>query len=64
MHEYQKELKRRTSNLLDEMIYSIVVFEIDVFFILLKKELPNKSISENLDRLELKYCCRCSECCL
>ena len=49
MHEYQKESKRGTSNLLDETIYSIVVFKIDVFFVLLKEELPNNSTSENLE---------------
>ena len=36
MHEYQKESKRGASNLLDEMIYSIVVFKINVFFVLYK----------------------------
>ena len=41
MHEYQKESKRGASNLLDETIYSIVVFKIDLFFVLLKEELPN-----------------------
>ena len=46
MHEYQKELKRVTSNLLDETIYSIAVFKIDVFLILLREELPNNSTSE------------------
>ena len=35
MHEYQKELKRGTSNILDETIYSIVVFKGNVFFVLL-----------------------------
>ena len=39
MHEYQKETKRGTSNLLDETIYSTVAFKLDVFFILLKEEL-------------------------
>ena len=51
MDEYQKE------GLLDKTIYSIVVFKINVFFVLLKEGLPNNSTSENL-----KYCCRCSEC--
>ena len=40
---------RGTSNLLDETIYSIVVFKINVFFELLKEELPNNSTSENLE---------------
>ena len=48
MHEYQKESKRGTSNLLDETIYSIMVFKINVFFVLLKEELANNSTSENL----------------
>ena len=48
------ESKRGTSNLLDEMIYSIVVFKIDVFFVLLKEELPNKSTSENLESFRFK----------
>ena len=54
MHEYQKESKRGTSNLLDETIYSIVVFKIDVFFVLLKEELPNNSTSENLESFRFK----------
>ena len=54
MHEYQKESKRGTSNLLDEIIYSIVVFKIDVFFVLLKEELPNNSTSENLESFRFK----------
>ena len=33
IHEYQS--KRRTSNVLYETIYSIVVFKLDVFFVLL-----------------------------
>ena len=60
-----QESKRGTSNLLDETIYSIVVFKIDVFFLFLKKELTNNSISENLESFRFKvYCCRCSEYCL
>ena len=54
MHEYQKESKRGTSNLLDETTYSIVVFKIDVFFVLLKEELPNNSTSENLESFKFK----------
>ena len=54
MHEYQKESKRGTSNLLDETIYSIVVFEIDVFFVLFKEEVPNNSTSENLESFRFK----------
>ena len=44
-----RQIKERTSNLLDETIYSTVVFKIDVFFVLLKEELPNNSTSENLE---------------
>ena len=54
MHEYQKESKRGTSNLLDETIYSIVVFKIDVFFVLLKEELAKISTSENLESFRFK----------
>ena len=46
MHQYQKDSKRGTSNLLDEMIHSIVV--------LLKEELPNNSTSENLESFRFK----------
>ena len=49
MHECQEESKRGTSNFLDGTIYSIVVFKIDVFFVLLKEELVNNSISGNLE---------------
>ena len=48
------ESKRGTSKLSDEMIYSIVVFKIDVFFVLSKEELPNKSTSENLESFRFK----------
>ena len=44
---------KRTSNLLDETICSIVVFKIDVFFVLLKEKLPNNSSSENRFRILL-----------
>ena len=54
MHEYQKESKRATSNFLDETIYSIVVFKVDVFFVLLKEELPNISTSENPESFRFK----------
>ena len=54
IHEYQKESKRGTSNLLDETIYSIVVFIINAFFELLKEELPNNSTSENLESFTFK----------
>ena len=50
----QDELKKGTSILLDETIYSIVVFKIDVFFVLLKEELPNNSTSENLESFRFK----------
>ena len=49
-----KESKRGTSNLLDETIYSIVVFKINVFFESLKEELPNNSTSENLESFRFK----------
>ena len=54
MHEYQNELKRTASNLLDETIYSIAVFKIDLFLVLLKEELPNNSTSENLESFRFK----------
>ena len=54
MREYQKESKRGTSYLLDETIYSIVVFKIDVFFVLLKEQLTNSSTSENLESFRFK----------
>ena len=54
MHEYQKESKIGTSNILDETIYSIVVFKINSFFVLLKEELPNNSTSENLESFRFK----------
>ena len=50
MHECQEESKRGTSNLLDETIYSIVVLKTDVFFVLLKEELP----IENLESFRFK----------
>ena len=49
MHEHEKVSKRGTSNLLDETIYSIVVFKINVFFVLLMEWLPNNSTSKNLE---------------
>ena len=54
MPECQEESKIGTSNLLDETIYSIVVFKIDVFFVFLKEELPNNSTSENLESFRFK----------
>ena len=54
MHECQEESKRGISNLLDETIYSIVVFKTDVYFVLLKEELPNNSTSENLESFRFK----------
>ena len=44
MYEYQKESQRGASNLLDQTIYLIEVFEIDVFFVLLKEKLANNKI--------------------
>ena len=40
---------RGTSNLLVERMESIVVFKVDVFFVWLKEEIPNKSVSEILE---------------
>ena len=54
MHECQEGSKRETSNLLDGTIYSIAVFKIDVYFVLLKEELPNNSTSENLESFRFK----------
>ena len=64
MYEYQKESKRGTSNLWDKTIYSTVLFRINLFFVLLKKELQNNSMSENLESLDLKYYCQWSKCCI
>ena len=33
------------------MIYLIVVFKIDAFFVFLKEQLPNKSTSKNLESI-------------
>ena len=49
-----QDSKRGTSNLLDERIYPTVVFKIDVSFVLLKQELPNKSTFENLESFRFK----------
>ena len=54
MHEHKKESKRGTSNLLNETICSIVVYKIDVFFVLLKEKLPNNSTSKNLESIRFK----------
>ena len=54
MHEHKKESKRGTSNLLNETICSIVVFKIDVFFVLLKEKLSNNSTSKNLESIRFK----------
>ena len=54
MHEHKKESKRGTSNLLNETICSIVVFKIDVIFVLLKEKLPNNSTSKNLESIRFK----------
>ena len=54
MHEYQSQPKRGTSNLLNETIYSTVVFKVNVFFVLFKEELPNNSTSENLESFRFK----------
>ena len=47
-----QKLVRGTSYLLVERIY--MVFKIDVLFVLLKEEIPNKSVSEILESLPLK----------
>ena len=44
-----RNLVRGTSNLLVDIILSNMVFKADVFFISLKEEIPNKSISEILE---------------
>ena len=41
--------KRGKSNLLDNSIYFLVVFKINIFFVLLKEELSNNSTSQNLE---------------
>ena len=46
-----QELVRGTSNLLVERF---VVIKTDVFFVSLKEEIPNKSVSETLETLPLK----------
>ena len=51
MRKYQKESKRGTSNILDETIYSIVVFKVNIFFVLLKEELSNNNTSKNLESI-------------
>ena len=48
-----RELARGASNLLAERIQSIVAFKVDVFFVSLKKEIPNESVSEILESLPL-----------
>ena len=52
----KKKSKKYTKSysLLDETIYLIMVSKIDVFFVLLKKELPNYSTSGNLESLRFK----------
>ena len=45
-----KRVKKRD----DERTYSIVVFKINIFFVLLKEELPNNSTSENLESFRFK----------
>lgn len=52
----KKEIKKYANSysLLDETIYLIMVSKIDVFFLLLKKELPNYCTSGNLESLRFK----------
>ena len=54
MRKYQKESKRGTSNILDETIYSIVVFKVNIFFVLLKEELSNNNTSKNLESIRFE----------
>ena len=49
-----QELIKWTPNIFDETIYSIVVFKINVFFVLLKEQLPDKGTTENLDSFRSK----------
>ena len=48
-HTHTHTHTHRTSALLDEIIYLIVVFKKVLFFVLLRQELPNKSTSETLE---------------
>ena len=57
MHESQRESKRGTCSLSDETIYSIMVFKIDVSFVLLKKELHKNNTSENVESFRCEYFC-------
>ena len=52
----KKEIKKYANSysLLDETIYLIMVSKVDVFFLLLKKELPNYCTSGNLESLRFK----------
>ena len=54
MRKYQKESKRGTSTFLDETIYSIVVFKVNIFFVLLKEELSNNNTSKNLESIRFE----------
>ena len=54
VHDTDQESKRGVSNFLDETICLIVVFKIDLFFVLSKEELPNNSTSENLEWFRFK----------
>ena len=49
-----QEFVRGTSNLLVEKIWSTVVFKIDVFFVSLKGEMADKSVSKIQESLPLK----------
>ena len=49
-----QKIVRGTSNLLLERILSTVVFKMDVFYVSLKEEIPNKTVSEILGSLPLK----------
>ena len=49
-----QELIKGASNILDETMYSIVVFKIHAFFVLFTEELPNESTSEDFELFKSK----------
>ena len=49
-----EELIKGASNILDETMYSIVVFKIHAFFVLLIGELPNERTSEDFELFRFK----------
>lgn len=50
----ESQRERETLNFLDETIYLIIVFKIDLFFVLFWEELPRKSTPENLELFRFK----------